>query len=111
MTFDPKQAGQDEYKSAYKNGVGSQKKDDGFEFSFAFSNPQFNCPKGAKEFGDFCYTFHASPLSWQEAENECVKQGAHLASIHHNNEQVQASTHGLRTGLRSLNFLVLKRPE
>ena len=84
---DPKSAGQENYKSAYKNGVGSQKKDDGFEFSYAFSNPLFNCPKGSKEFGDFCYTFHASPLPWQEAENECVKQGSHLASIHHKNEQ------------------------
>ena len=85
--IDPIKAGQEKYKSAYKNGVGSQKKDDGFEFSYAFSNPLFNCPKGSKEFGDFCYTFHASPLSWQEAENECVKQGSHLASIHHKNEQ------------------------
>ena len=62
--------------------------EDGYAFSFQFSDPLFNCPDGSTEFGDFCYSFYANQLSWVEAEKECVdKWDGHLASIHEPVEQ------------------------
>ena len=89
-----KQAGQDSYKHSYKNGVLSYEKQDGYGVSFAFSEPTFNCPKGSKEFGDYCYAFYTNLLSWSKAEEECKKSwNGHLASIAHNNEQAFIQSH------------------
>ena len=59
----------------------------GFPFSFVFSDALFNCPEGAQEFGDFCYYFYATTLTWLDADLECREtHGGHLVSIHKINE-------------------------
>ena len=63
----------DFYHGSYKNGIQTHHHDGGYAFSYQFSDPLFNCPKDALEFGDNCYHFYGTLLSFEAAEEECVK--------------------------------------
>ena len=42
-----------------------------------------SCPAGWVEFEGSCYLLVLTPAKvWQEAENDCILRGGHLASIH-----------------------------
>jgi len=45
------------------------------------------CPAGWSKFGTNCYLFSSATPTWSAAENECIRQGGHLASIHSKAEQ------------------------
>jgi hypothetical protein len=46
------------------------------------------CPSGWEEFEAHCYMFSGkSTLNWENAENDCIHRGGHLASIHSRAEQ------------------------
>ncbi|KAF4077177.1 hypothetical protein AMELA_G00205040 [Ameiurus melas] len=45
--------------------------------------PGFHCDQGYLLYGDYCYHFESESVkTWQDAENYCVSQKGHLASIH-----------------------------
>ena len=48
---------------------------------------EFNCDDGWDLFGKFCYKFVTTAKSKTDAEEDCIVKGAHLASIHSNNEK------------------------
>ena len=41
-----------------------------------------SCPDGWEEFEGSCYLLIESVQNWQDAENDCILRGGHLASIH-----------------------------
>lgn len=54
--------------------------------------PEFHCDQGYLLYGDYCYHFESESVkTWQDAENYCVSQNGHLASIH-NQETVSFIT-------------------
>lgn len=58
-----------------------------------------HCDQGYLLYGDFCYQFETEMTkSWQEAEEHCKSEQAHLASIH---TQAELS---FITGERQLHF-------
>ena len=48
--------------------------------------PGFTCEQGWTSFGGSCYLFSTESKNWNNAEFDCVKHGAHLASIHSDEE-------------------------
>ncbi|XP_036424674.1 galactose-specific lectin nattectin-like [Colossoma macropomum] len=46
------------------------------------------CPGEWSAHGSRCFKFFKSPLQWIDAEFECLKHGANLASVHNNKENV-----------------------
>ena len=53
--------------------------------AFLFSklpNKGHGCEEGWKEYENSCYKVVVERKAWNGAENDCVKRGAHLASIH-----------------------------
>lgn len=60
----------------------------------------FDCDDGWQKFENSCYKMFIGKKNWMDAESECVKNGAHLTSIHSANEnafvmklQDQTGTH------------------
>lgn len=51
--------------------------------ALAFSGPALACPPGTLQGmnANDCYRVHFSYADWQAAENECVSDGGHLASV------------------------------
>ena len=47
----------------------------------------FSCDDGWQAFGNSCYKMTVETKTWNEAEKDCEKSGAHLASIHSAEEQ------------------------
>ena len=47
---------------------------------------EFSCNLGWDLFGKFCYKFVTTEKTKTDAENDCIVKGAHLASIHTNEE-------------------------
>lgn len=46
-------------------------------------SPDSHCDQGYLLYGDFCYHFEAEEVKpWDDAEQYCVQQGGHLASVH-----------------------------
>lgn len=39
------------------------------------------CPMWYVELADKCYRFHQSRVSWHQAEAQCKREGANLASV------------------------------
>lgn len=46
----------------------------------------FTCDQGWTTFGKSCYWFSEDSKDWNNAEFDCVSRGAHLASIHSDEE-------------------------
>ena len=44
--------------------------------------PLVSCPIGWSEFNGTCFEFILSGRSWLDAEDDCVEEGGHLASVH-----------------------------
>jgi len=55
-------------------------------FSTVHSGPA-GCPNGWSLFGPNCYKLVETLKTWQEAENHCQTEGAHLASLHSEEEK------------------------
>ena len=45
-------------------------------------NQGLGCEEGWKKYENSCYKTVIATKAWNEAENDCVNRGAHLASIH-----------------------------
>jgi len=61
---------------------------------------QIGCPLGWTELGFNCYKLFEQTLTWGDAENYCLRKGAHLASVH------SAEENNFLTGLtRELHWL------
>ncbi|XP_049459415.1 macrophage mannose receptor 1 [Epinephelus fuscoguttatus] len=51
------------------------------------STPDFHCDPGYLLYGDFCYQFETESVkNWDDAEAHCMKEQAHLASFHSQEE-------------------------
>ncbi|XP_064873150.1 galactose-specific lectin nattectin-like [Oncorhynchus nerka] len=53
---------------------------------------QNSCLMGWYDFNGRCYKYVASPVVWANAESYCVSEGANLASVHSESEQMFIST-------------------
>ncbi|XP_034020969.1 uncharacterized protein LOC117505435 [Thalassophryne amazonica] len=41
-----------------------------------------SCPRGWSEISGHCFSYVAKPLTWKNAERNCMSMGGHLASVH-----------------------------
>ncbi|XP_046708379.1 lactose-binding lectin l-2-like [Silurus meridionalis] len=44
------------------------------------------CPLGWVKFNTRCYSYHGVSMDWASAENQCLKLGANLLSVHSEND-------------------------
>uniref|UniRef100_A0A3Q3W252 C-type lectin domain-containing protein n=1 Tax=Mola mola TaxID=94237 RepID=A0A3Q3W252_MOLML len=65
-----------------------------------------HCDQGYLLYGDFCYQFVTERVKkWQDAEAHCVKEQAHLASFHSQEElSFITATSDVWTGLNDLKM-------
>ncbi|XP_062410864.1 macrophage mannose receptor 1-like [Sardina pilchardus] len=68
------------------------------------SAPDSHCDQGYLLYGDNCYHFESDDVkAWNDAEQYCVGQGGHLASVHNQEQMSFIMAHMARTSWVGLN--------